>query len=96
MHGPRQPPGHRGRDRSTDCAESAGWLECGALELDQPAAAFFLQHARVALSPGEVFDARAAHCARLNFATSQPLLAEILDRMVMAVRANQRRLAAHI
>lgn len=67
------------------------WLDCGALELDQPAADFFLQHARVALSPGEVFDAGAAHCARLNFATSQPLLAEILDRMAMAVRAHQRR-----
>ncbi|PLY42214.1 amino acid aminotransferase [Janthinobacterium sp. ROICE36] len=67
------------------------WLDCGALELDQPAADFFLQHARVALSPGEVFDARAAHCARLNFATSQPLLADILNRMVMAVRVHQRR-----
>ena len=72
------------------------WLDCAALELDQPAADFFLQHAKVALSPGEVFDARAPHCARLNFATSQPLLAEILDRMVMAVRAHQRRhLPAH-
>lgn len=66
------------------------WMDCAALELERPAADFFLQHARVALSPGEVFDARAPHCVRLNFATSRPILDDILERMIAAVRAHQR------
>lgn len=65
------------------------WMDCSALELGQPAASFFLEHARVALSPGEIFDPRAAHYARLNFATSRPILDEMLDRMIAAVRKHR-------
>lgn len=66
------------------------WMDCSALALGQPAFDFFFERARVALSPGHVFDARAAHCARLNFATSRPILDEMLDRMITAVRAHGR------
>lgn len=64
------------------------WMDCGALELGQPAGAFFLQHAGVALGPGEDFDPRAAHCVRLNFATSRAILDELLARMIAAVHAH--------
>ena len=63
------------------------WLDCGALQLGRPAFDFFFEQARVALSPGQAFDARMPHCVRLNFATSRPILDQMLERMIGAVRA---------
>ena len=65
------------------------WLDCSelsrelALEVDP--AVFFLEHARVALSPGEPFGAPAHRFARLNFASTTPVLEEALGRMARAV-----------
>lgn len=67
------------------------WLDCSALALGQPAFDFFFDKARVAFSPGQVFDARAAHCVRLNFATSRPILDDMLERMIAAVRNHQKK-----
>ena len=53
-----------------------------------PAAQFFLEQAAIAASPGESFDAASGDFLRLNFATSAPILEEILARMVRAVRSN--------
>jgi cystathionine beta-lyase len=62
-----------------------GWLDFRALGLPADPAEFLLQHARIALSPGPEFGAPGAGFARLNFATSQEVLGEILDRMTAAL-----------
>ena len=65
------------------------WLDFTALHLPLPAGQFFLENAGIGASPGENFDPDAGSSfLRLNFATSEPILDEILDRMVRAVRAN--------
>ena len=64
------------------------WLDCSRLNLPVPAARFFLDKARVALSPGRDFSSSTAHCARLNFATSPSILEEILARMARAVKGS--------
>ncbi|MBY0401004.1 PatB family C-S lyase [Myxococcota bacterium] len=61
------------------------WLDCEALALEPSPAAFFLQHARVALSDGRLFGSGYDTCVRLNFATSRPILDAILERMAGAV-----------
>jgi cystathionine beta-lyase len=61
------------------------WLDCGGLGVDDPAA-FFLEHARVAVSDGPAFGAGNEDFVRLNLATSGSLLDRILDTMVAAVR----------
>jgi cystathionine beta-lyase len=66
------------------------WLDCSKLRLSTSAFQFFHDHARVGLSAGETFDPDAAQFVRLNFATSMPILDEILDRMVTATRLNDR------
>jgi cysteine-S-conjugate beta-lyase len=62
------------------------WLDCRALELPGGPQPFFLEHARVALSDGANFGAGGDGHVRLNFATSQGLLGEILERMARALR----------
>jgi cystathionine beta-lyase len=62
------------------------WLDFRGLGLGDDPAAFFLEHARVALSPGPDFGPHGAGFARLNFATTREILDEIVDRMVGAVR----------
>ena len=47
--------------------------------------AHFLQHGRVALSEGRAFGDAWAGFARLNLATSRPILAEVIDRMGKAL-----------
>ncbi|MBM7324704.1 PatB family C-S lyase [Agrobacterium sp. S2] len=63
------------------------WLDCSALKLSRSAYNFFLAEARVALSAGETFLTGGEAFARLNFATSEPILGEILQRMTHAVRS---------
>lgn len=62
------------------------WLDCSALALPCPAGQFFLDRARVGLNFGETFGAQYAAFARLNFATTAPILREIITRMSEAVR----------
>jgi cystathionine beta-lyase len=62
------------------------WLDCRELALDTAAAEFFLERARVALSPGAEFGEPGRGFVRLNFATSQDILDRILDRMIKACR----------
>lgn len=57
------------------------WLDCSALELDQPAALWFRRHARVELSRGPDFGPGGEAFARLNFATSRAVLDAIVDRI---------------
>lgn len=62
------------------------WLDFRELHLEMPAFQFFHDHARVALSPGENFHRDCAQFARLNFATSMPILDLVLERIVHAAR----------
>lgn len=66
------------------------WLDCSALGLEGSAFQFFHDEARIAFSPGENFLPGHANAVRLNFATSQKILDEVLDRMVNAIRRNRR------
>ena len=61
------------------------WLDCRALDLRPSPSAHFLQHGRVALSEGRAFGEAWAGFARLNLATSRPILAEAIDRMSKAL-----------
>lgn len=60
------------------------WLDARALALAPSPAAYFLEHARVALSDGRLFGDGYERCLRLNFATSRPILEAILDRLAHA------------
>lgn len=62
------------------------WLDCSQLSLPMPAARFFLEKAKVALSPGGDFSSYTNGFARLNFATSPEILDEILMRIARAVK----------
>jgi cystathionine beta-lyase len=66
------------------------WLDCSKLGLSTSAFQFFLDHARIGFSAGETFDPDCAPFIRFNFATSMPILDEILDRFVAATRQNKR------
>jgi cysteine-S-conjugate beta-lyase len=57
------------------------WLDCRDLALAVAPDIFFLERARVALSPGVDFGECGRGHARLNFATSAQILDEILERM---------------
>ncbi|MBD8608587.1 aminotransferase class I/II-fold pyridoxal phosphate-dependent enzyme [Aeromicrobium sp. CFBP 8757] len=61
------------------------WLDCRALGLGDDPAAFFLEHARVALNSGLTFGSGGAGHVRLNFATSPPLLDDAIRRMAHAL-----------
>jgi cystathionine beta-lyase len=66
------------------------WVDFGRLGLKQSAFQYFHDEAGIALSPGENFDPSQPHCARLNFATSMPILDRILDRLVTAARKSAK------
>jgi cystathionine beta-lyase len=61
------------------------WLDCEALGLAPSPASWLLQHARVALSDGRLFGSGYDGFARLNFATSRPILEAILERIATAL-----------
>lgn len=68
------------------------WLDCRDLDLPMPASRFFLKRAKVALNDGAEFGPPGSplgfeRCTRLNFATSQAILEEIVERMAAAVEA---------
>ena len=66
------------------------WLDCRALDLPGGPYHFFLREARVALSKGPAFGEEYAGFVRLNFATSRPILTQILERMDAALQAHRR------
>jgi cystathionine beta-lyase len=66
------------------------WLDCTDLGIEGSAFDFFLEHARIGFSPGEGFHPRAEKFVRMNFATSEVILDEMLERMITAIRSNIR------
>ncbi|GLY86747.1 MalY/PatB family protein [Actinoallomurus iriomotensis] len=77
------PPGVRHRPPE---AGYLAWLDCRDLGTGPDPAAFFLDEARVLLSSGPAFGPGGEGFARLNFATSRPILEDILHRLRDAVR----------
>ncbi|WP_239156903.1 MalY/PatB family protein [Actinocatenispora thailandica] len=63
------------------------WLDCRGLGVTDPAA-FFAEEARVLVNDGAAFGADGRGFVRLNFATSKPILREIVRRMGAAVAAH--------
>jgi cystathionine beta-lyase len=56
------------------------WLDCSALDLDNPQQ-FFLEHAKVGLSAGLEFGDESKQFVRLNFGCPRSLLEEGIVRM---------------
>ena len=61
------------------------WLDCSALGLPQSPAQFFFEQGQIALSDGRLFGTDHDEFARLNIATSRPILSEILERLAGAL-----------
>lgn len=61
------------------------WLDLRGYDLGDDPAAWLLEHAKVALGSGPDFGGNGAGFARLNFATTRPVLDEVLDRIVTAL-----------
>jgi len=66
-------------------ASYLAWVDCSALELGPEPAEVFLRHGRVALGRGLNFGAAGDGFVRVTIGTSSALLAEIVDRMAVAV-----------
>lgn len=62
------------------------WLDCRALRWGPDPAEVFLDRAGVQLTPGPEFGPGGDGFVRLNFATSTPMLTQILDRLVGSIR----------
>ncbi|MEV8378779.1 aminotransferase class I/II-fold pyridoxal phosphate-dependent enzyme [Kribbella sp. NPDC056861] len=62
-------------------ATYVAWLDCTGANVGEDPAAYFLEHSRVALSPGRTYDPAATNFVRLNFGTSEELLTEMLTRL---------------
>jgi cystathionine beta-lyase len=76
------PPGVTGRLPE---ATYLAWLDCRALEIGPDPVAFFRERAAVLVSGGPPFGPGGQGFARVNFATSGPILEEILSRISKAV-----------
>ncbi|GII91722.1 MalY/PatB family protein [Sinosporangium siamense] len=61
------------------------WLDFSALNLGEEPADFLLRDAQVRLSPGPAFGPGGDGFARLNFATSGPILEQMLNRLANAI-----------
>lgn len=61
------------------------WFDFNALELPGGPYRYFLDAAKVALGDGARFGEPGRGCARINFATSQPILEQITARMSQAL-----------
>ena len=61
------------------------WLDCSALDIEGSPAGHFMKHGRVALSGGRRFGTAWDQHVRLNFATSRPILTDVVDRMAKAL-----------
>ena len=67
-------------------ASYLAWIDFGAYGLGDNPAADFVSRARVALSPGPTYGPGGRGFARLNFATSPAILAEIVRRIAAVIQ----------
>jgi cystathionine beta-lyase len=75
-----------GVEMVTPEATYLAWLDCRQTGIPGSPQAFFLDHARVALTDGAWFGTGGSGFVRLNFACPRATLAEALERMRMAVQ----------
>lgn len=75
----------RAKYRVPNCSYLA-WIDMSAYELGENPAELLLERGRIALTPGYLFGANCGHFVRLNFATSQEIITEGIDRMVAAIQ----------
>ena len=61
------------------------WLDFSALGLGESPAATLLKRGRVAFNAGGAFGPHTGQFVRLNFATSQSVLSEAVDRILKAL-----------
>jgi cysteine-S-conjugate beta-lyase len=66
-------------------ATYVAWLDCHKLDIGSDPASHFLEHGRVALSPGPDFGSPGRGFARLNFGTSRSIVKETVARMGRAL-----------
>ena len=66
------------------------WLDLRATALGPDPAEVLLEHAGIALSSGPAFGDQGLGCARLNFATTEAILDQLLDRLIGAIRGGAR------
>lgn len=60
------------------------WLDCRELDIEDEPSRAFLSEGRVAVNPGTSFGDGGTGFVRLNFATSRPILTEVVERMADA------------
>lgn len=72
-------------DMVTPEATYLAWLDLRAFDLGPDPSRTLLERAAVALNPGTDFGGNGEGFVRLNFATSAPILDEIIDRLVGAL-----------
>jgi len=70
--------------RIPNCSYLA-WIDMSAYELGVKPTDVILEHGKLALTPGHLFGPDCHQFVRLNFATSQELILEGIDRLVVAV-----------
>ena len=75
--------------RIPDCSYLA-WIDVTDYDLGENPAEVILHHGKLALSPGIIFGADCHQFVRLNFATSQELIAEGVDRLALAIKQAQQ------
>lgn len=63
------------------------WLDCRAWELGEDPSVELMSRAEVALSPGPGFGPLGVGFTRLNFATSAPILDQVIDRLTRFLAA---------
>jgi cysteine-S-conjugate beta-lyase len=61
------------------------WLDCRSLDLGDDPSEAFLAKGKVAVNAGPTFGPGGNGFVRLNFATSRPILTEVVDRMSRAI-----------
>jgi cysteine-S-conjugate beta-lyase len=66
-----------------------GWLTCAGMDLPGSPGELVTERARVTVVDGPAFGAGGAGSFRLNFATPQPILTEMIERIAAALSAPQ-------
>ena len=62
-----------------------GWLDCSALGLNEEPAKVFLEKGRVAFNPGVIYSSHTPNFVRFNFATSESVITEAVNRIVKSL-----------
>ena len=75
------------RYREPQCSYLA-WIDMSAYELGENPAQTILARGKLALTPGFLFGPDCSQFVRLNFATSEAIITEGVDRLVQAVKAS--------